>query len=437
MQNSQDLLEYVILVSRRMAEIRNPRELNKYVIDEVISLVGAELGHLLVVDNKGELEFKASNQSRDEALEKLQYDEISQTILNTVIEEREPLVLGNALLDPRFSDSKSVVRHQLRSVMCVPLITQEKVIGAIYVENRSIQGRFRQDDIGPLTLFANQAAVSIENANLYSTLEDRVQQRTAELDELNQKMVLMMGQLVESKKAVEVANEALEVRVAERTVSLEEEIERRKAYEAEKEHLFKTMTQQSEHLRNLTQLFLENQTQHQGITLTMQDQIQQKLSLLKNIIDLLQDIIAQQNGSLPESTLAINHLDQAHSILDSLQEQTETITTALDQVSVESRTLQESPLVNLSAREREVLNLLVGGKSRSEIAELLVISPGTVSTYRNRIFQYVLKTLYLFTCGDPSRYAFFSTSGGLYYNTFKLISFFTKPMRFHRRCRVK
>ena len=386
MHNSQELLEYVITVSRRMAEIRDSEELNRYVIDEVISLVGAERGHLVVTDGE-ELDFKASSQPAGESAQTIKEDEISLTILNLVITDKTPLVLGNALLDPRFSSSKSVVRHQLRSVMCVPLIAQEEVIGAIYVENRAIQSRFKEKDIGPLTLFANQAAVSIENARLYSTLEDRVQQRTAELDELNQKMMLMMGQLVESKKAVEVANDALEVRVAERTASLEEEIERRKAYEAEKEQLFKTMTQQSEHLRNLTQLFLENQNQHQGITLTMQDQIQQKLSLLKNIIALLQEIIAQQNGSLPESALAINHLDQAQSILDSLQEQTETITTALDQVSAENRTLQENPLVNLSAREREVLHLLVSGKSRSEVAELLVISPGTVSTYRNRIFQ--------------------------------------------------
>ncbi|MEM9773257.1 MAG: GAF domain-containing protein [Chloroflexota bacterium] len=387
METSQELFEYVIEVSRRMAEIRNPEELNKYVIDEVIALVGAEVGHLLVIDENREIDFRATNLSRDEVAAELKEDEISQTIFNSVIRDGTPLVLGNALLDPRFSDSKSVVRHQLRSVMCVPLIARERVIGAIYVENRSVQGRFRKDDIGPLTLFANQAAVSIENANLYSTLETRVQQRTAELDEMNQKMVLMMGQLVESKKAVEVANEALEVRVSERTASLEEEIERRRAYEAEKEHLFKTMTQQSEHLRTLTQLFLENQTQHQGITLTMQDQIQQKLSLLQNIIGLLQDIIAQQNGSLPESALAINHLDQAESILDSLKEQTETITTTLGQFSAERQMLQENPLVNLSTREREVLHLLVSGKARSEIAELLVISPGTVSTYRNRIFQ--------------------------------------------------
>ncbi|MEM7798063.1 MAG: LuxR C-terminal-related transcriptional regulator, partial [Chloroflexota bacterium] len=61
--------------------------------------------------------------------------------------------------------------------------------------------------------------------------------------------------------------------------------------------------------------------------------------------------------------------------------------TTLDQVTNESRDFGRNPLINLSAREREVLNYFVLGKSRSEIAELLFITPGTVSTYRKRIYQ--------------------------------------------------
>ncbi|MEM7800273.1 MAG: LuxR C-terminal-related transcriptional regulator [Chloroflexota bacterium] len=384
-----ELLEYVIQVSQQMARIHRPKDLYTYVIDEVISFVGAEVGHLVALGNSGELEFEASRVQvdREKYLTIEQEDIISRSILETVIREKSPLVLGNALLDPRFSQAKSVVSQKLRSVMCVPLINQEAVIGAIYVENRKIESRFRKDDIGPLTLFANQAAVSIENARLYDSLEERVAERTNELDNLNQKMVLLMGQLVEAKNAAEGANEVLEDRVAERTEQLEQEVARTKAYEAEKEHLFKTMTQQSEQLRSITQLFLENQSRQQGITLTLQDQIQQKLELLQNIVDLMREIINHQEGNNPEATVMINHLSQAQSILDSLQEQTETVTTAIDQATAESRHLGQNPLINLSSREREVLNYLVVGKSRSEIAELLVISPGTVSTYRNRIFQ--------------------------------------------------
>jgi signal transduction histidine kinase/ActR/RegA family two-component response regulator len=67
--------------------------------------------------------------------------------------------------------------------MCVPLITQERTIGAIYVENRSVEGLFMPENVKPLMLFANQAAASIENARLYGNLEDLVASRTKEFEQ--------------------------------------------------------------------------------------------------------------------------------------------------------------------------------------------------------------------------------------------------------------
>ena len=203
--NPQNLLEYVIAVSRRMAEIRDPDTLYNYVIDEVITLVGAEYGYLVLLEGLGALDFKATRQKGTEPVEIGTKDFISRSILNHVVQEKEALVLGNALLDPRFADAESVTRFQLRSVMCVPLITQEQTIGAIYVENRSIQSRFKANDVGPLTLFANQAAVSIENVRLYSTLEERVELRTAELSELALELATTMQELRISKLEADVA----------------------------------------------------------------------------------------------------------------------------------------------------------------------------------------------------------------------------------------
>ena len=48
---------------------------------------------------------------------------------------------------------------------------------------------------------------------------------------------------------------------------------------------------------------------------------------------------------------------------------------------------KEDPLERLSPREREVLQLVVEGKSSSEIAELLYLSPKTIETYRYRLMQ--------------------------------------------------
>jgi len=64
----------------------------------------------------------------------------------------------------------------------VPLISRGETIGAIYVDNREVRGRFNESDLQPLTLFANQAAVAIENATLNDELEKRVNARTRELE---------------------------------------------------------------------------------------------------------------------------------------------------------------------------------------------------------------------------------------------------------------
>ncbi|MCP4417061.1 MAG: GAF domain-containing protein, partial [Chloroflexi bacterium] len=170
---SSSFLEYVISISGRMTETRNLNSLLPYVIDEVLKLVDAERGYIVLVNDEGNLDFKVSRYHNKDFQEQ-EKDEVSLSILNEVFHSSQSLVLTNAMMDPRFSASLSVVANQLRSVMCAPLINQNRTIGAIYVENRSIDGLFHREDLKPLELFANQVAVSIDNANLYMDLERRI-----------------------------------------------------------------------------------------------------------------------------------------------------------------------------------------------------------------------------------------------------------------------
>ncbi len=199
-ENSQALLEYVIFVSCQMAEIRGLGTLLPYVMDEVMELVGAERGYLVLADKTGGFDFKVERNQGKGALDNGN-DGVSTSILSEVISTSRSLVLTNAMMDPRFSTAHSVLALHLRSVMCVPLITQNRTIGAIYVENRSIDGRFRKSDVQPLEIFANQAAVSIDNAALYDSLEKRVAERTQKLNEANE-------QLRQAKQEAESANHA-------------------------------------------------------------------------------------------------------------------------------------------------------------------------------------------------------------------------------------
>ena len=176
-----DLVEHILAVSRRMAEMRSLAPLLDYVVDEALHIVGAERGYLVLSCPDGSFDIRVARNANGGDVPKAEA-EISTSVLKQVMHTGQPLVLRDAMLDPPFNRARSVIAFQLRSVMCVPLISRGETIGALYVENRAVRGRFQESDLQPLTLFANQAAVAIENAALNEELEARVAARTQELE---------------------------------------------------------------------------------------------------------------------------------------------------------------------------------------------------------------------------------------------------------------
>jgi two-component system NarL family sensor kinase len=85
--------------------------------------------------------------------------------------EQESLRITDALSSEDFFGAPSIQDFQLRSIMCVPLISQNKLLGAVYVENRSRANIFQQQHLDALVFFAKQAAVLIENAILTDSLQ--------------------------------------------------------------------------------------------------------------------------------------------------------------------------------------------------------------------------------------------------------------------------
>jgi PAS domain S-box-containing protein len=137
------------------------------VMDKVIDLTGAERGYLVLRDEEtGELEFRVARNLDRETLQGQSF-EVSRTIVTEVAESGEPVVTTNAQADPRFQAQESVVSYSLRSILCVPLRVKAQVIGVMYADNRIKSGLFGERELGLLTVFANQAAVAIENARLF------------------------------------------------------------------------------------------------------------------------------------------------------------------------------------------------------------------------------------------------------------------------------
>lgn len=136
------------------------------VIDEVVSSLHAERGFVMLIEAGGKYNFKVARGIDQKTIQDPEF-QISYGIVEQVIKEEKPILTSNAQSDSRFSSRMSVIHLGLRSILCAPLLIKDKVIGAIYVDNRLQSGIFSEADLELLNAIAASAAIAIENARLY------------------------------------------------------------------------------------------------------------------------------------------------------------------------------------------------------------------------------------------------------------------------------
>ncbi|HLQ15949.1 MAG TPA: GAF domain-containing protein, partial [Candidatus Eisenbacteria bacterium] len=129
--------------------------------------------------------------------------ELPESVLHTVIRTRESVILDDALAQNPFSADEYICQKHARSVLCLPLVKQAKLIGVLYLENNLAPHVFTPARISVLELLASQAAISLENARLYNDLGER-EARIRRLVDSNIIGVLIwdsQGRIIEANKA--------------------------------------------------------------------------------------------------------------------------------------------------------------------------------------------------------------------------------------------
>jgi serine phosphatase RsbU (regulator of sigma subunit) len=96
---------------------------------------------------------------------------VSRSIAWKTIEERQSILTGDALHDPRFMEQQSIIRQRIHSAMCVPLWNEDDVLGLLYVDNIAAQIPFAEEDLRLLTLIGHLAAVKIRETEAYEEAE--------------------------------------------------------------------------------------------------------------------------------------------------------------------------------------------------------------------------------------------------------------------------
>jgi PAS domain S-box-containing protein len=99
--------------------------------------------------------------------------ELPESVLHTVIRTRQSVILDDASAQNPFPADEYILKKHARSVLCLPLVKQAKLIGVLYLENNLASHVFTSSRISVLELLASQAAISLENARLYSDLQER------------------------------------------------------------------------------------------------------------------------------------------------------------------------------------------------------------------------------------------------------------------------
>ena len=153
------------------------------VMDTIIQLIEAERGFLMLREDAGELLIRVARNWEQESVEPAEYA-ISRTVIRRVVESGRPILTTNAREDPRFTGQESIVAHNLRSILCVPLINKGEVFGVIYADNRIRSGLFTHKELELLSAFADQASVALQNASLFASVKNTL----AEVTELKNVM---------------------------------------------------------------------------------------------------------------------------------------------------------------------------------------------------------------------------------------------------------
>jgi sigma-B regulation protein RsbU (phosphoserine phosphatase) len=161
-----DRLALLYRLSQSLNSTLDLDEVLERVMDEVIAAVGAERGFVMLRDEAGGLAFRTARGMDQRTIADPQF-QVSRGVAERVAQQGRPVLTSDAQQDERFSMRQSVLDLRLRSILCVPLAAQDRLLGIIYVDNRLQAGLFSQADLDLLASIASTAAIAVENARLY------------------------------------------------------------------------------------------------------------------------------------------------------------------------------------------------------------------------------------------------------------------------------
>jgi predicted ATPase/HPt (histidine-containing phosphotransfer) domain-containing protein/PAS domain-containing protein len=192
----------IVKATQSISKEVEPQKLFSALMATLIENAGAQQGCLVLrseldqhfyVEARADVDVVGAPTAQAEPLETA--PGVCASVVRYVLRTREALALDDACARGNFQTDPYVVGRRVRSLLCVPILRQGEILGVLYLENNQTSHAFTRERVAILQVIASQAAISIDNAQLYASLERRVRARTQELAQKNRQIASMLDNM--------------------------------------------------------------------------------------------------------------------------------------------------------------------------------------------------------------------------------------------------
>lgn len=159
--NRSVLLRMLVEISKLLGSAQEYRSTQMKILRYAIEITGAERGVLLLYDGMSDsLRVESSFDCDTQSISDIK--EISNSVIEKVREGKSPILIEDATQHSSTRDYKSIIQHNILSIVCVPMISRNRLVGVLYLDHHFIPGMFSREDHEVVGALGSLAAVALE-----------------------------------------------------------------------------------------------------------------------------------------------------------------------------------------------------------------------------------------------------------------------------------
>lgn len=195
-------LEVILDIVNKINQTLILDDVLELVLQNAIDLTNSDRGFIVLIDPTGDLEYKLGLDDKGNKLPKESFS-VSTSVVKDVYTSGESKFIEGAHSDTNFDPSRSILRLELETILCSPLITENRKIGVVYVDSKHLHKVSQSEITRTFEILAGQAAAAIRNAQLYV---NQVNAYKA-LDEANKQLIQVERKALKSSIDSEIGQE--------------------------------------------------------------------------------------------------------------------------------------------------------------------------------------------------------------------------------------